>query len=349
MLKKRKKVKDKKVLFNSKKKDLKKLRKKRKVKALKEKINIKQLLSYLFISILFIGIIYLILNIFTKEETVEIEKNETVLGLDDIPTYTDSIFLYQENINNQTVKDMLSEGKSAYKVTNNATFDEIKEYYVNELNSKGWNLVLDVEIGAEDKKYGQYWTKEDKGLRIYSKYNDIWYEYITPEEAENGLSNRVSEEIEIDMLLAGSDYQDLLPDYPWQIKIPKDYLISYELSEFEDLRAVNFQRISTGESINIYPIGYWGAKALDFQLEDYTEILSEDFEDWNIINTTVTSWRGNNSLSGTISSGTGKKDIFILKNERNSVTYILNSENSTEPLYQYIIENIRYLGQEDDS
>lgn len=349
MLKKRKKVKDKRVLFNSKKKDLKKLRKKRKVKALKERLNFRQLLSYLLIFTLFLLIIYLVLNIFEKEERVEIENNETILGLDDIPKYTDSTFLYQENINNQTVKDMLSEGKSAYKINNNASFDDVKEYYANELNSRGWNLVLDVEIGAEDKKYGQYWTKEDKGLRIYSKYNDIWYEYITPEEAENGLSNRVAEEIEIDMLLAGSDYQDLLPDYPWQIKIPKEYLISYEVSEFEQLRAVNFQRISTGENINIYPIGYWGAKALDFQLEDYVEILSQGSEKWNIVNTTVTSWRDNNSLSGTISSEIQQKNILMLKNERNNVTYILNSENSSDPLYEYIIENISYLGQEDNS
>jgi hypothetical protein len=349
MLKKRRKVKDKKVLFTSNKKNLKKLRKKRKVQALKEKINYKQILSYLLIFALFIGTIYLIANIFNKEDAEEIETKDTVLGLDDIPTYPESIFLYQEDINNQTVKDMLSEGKSAYKINSNTDFDEVKKYYVNELNSKGWNLVLDVEIGAADKKYGQYWIKGDKGLRIYSKYNDIWYEYITPEEAENGLSNRVSEEIEIDMLLAGSDYQDLLPDYPWQIKIPKDYLISYEVSEFEELRAVNFQRISSGQSINIYPIGYWGAKALDFQLEDYIVILSQGTENWNVINTVVTSWRSNSSLKGAISSATKEKEILMLNNERNNVTYILNSENSSDPLYEYIIENIKYLGQEDDS
>jgi hypothetical protein len=244
---------------------------------------------------------------------------------------------------------MLAEGKSAYKINDHSDFKNIKEFYANELTAKGWSLVLDVEIGAEDKRYGQYWVKEDKGLRIYSKYNDIWYETITPEEARNGLSNRVSEEIEIDMLLAGSDHQELLPDYPWQIKIPKDYLISYEVSEFEDLRAVNFQRITTGQFITIYPIGYWGAKPLDYQLEDYTDILSQGTQDWNIINTTTTSWRGYNSLSGTIASSTDQKDILMLKNNRNKVTYILTTSDGSDPLYDYIIENIKYLGQEDNS
>jgi hypothetical protein len=346
MPKKKKKSKTKKVLFKSKSSDLKKVRRKRKIKALKEKFNLRKFLMWLVIVAIVLGLIYAIAKILSKETNVEIQETETVIGLEEIPTYSNSSFLYINNMDNQNVKDMLAEGKSAYMINDNSDFKDVKEFYANELISRGWNLVLDVEIGAEDKRYGQYWIKEDKGLRIYSKYGDIWYEMITPKEAESGLSNRVSEEIEIDMLLAGSDHQELLPDYPWQIKVPKDYLISYEVSEFEDLRAVNFQRIATGQHITIYPIGYWGAKALDYQLEDYTDILSQD---WNIINTTPASWRGYSSLSGTIASSTDQKDILMLKNDRNKVTYILNSSDSSDPLYDYIIENIKYLGQEDNS
>jgi hypothetical protein len=349
MPKKKKKSKTKKVLFKSKSSDLKKVRRKRKIKALKEKFNLRKFLMWLVIVAIVLGLIYAIAKILSKETNVEIQETETVIGLEEIPIYSNSSFLYINNMDNQNVKDMLAEGKSAYMINDNSDFKDVKEFYANELISRGWNLVLDVEIGAEDKRYGQYWIKEDKGLRIYSKYGDIWYEMITPKEAENGLSNRVSEEIEIDMLLAGSDHQELLPDYPWQIKVPKDYLISYEVSEFEDLRAVNFQRIATGQYITIYPIGYWGAKALDYQLEDYTDILGQESQDWNIINTTPTSWRGYSSLSGTIASSTDQRDILMLKNDRNKVTYILNSSDSSDPLYDYIIENIKYLGQEDNS
>jgi hypothetical protein len=347
--KRKKKSSNKKVLFKSNKKDLKKLRRKRKTKKLKEKFSIRKLIMWFIILTLILGLIFAITKLLNRKDIEIVEETETVLGLEEIPTYPNSTFLYATKMSNQNVKDMLAEGKSAYKINDNSDFKNIKEFYANELTAKGWNLVLDVEIGAEDKRYGQYWIKEDKGLRIYSKYNDIWYETITPKEAENGLSNRVSEEIEIDMLLAGSDHQELLPDYPWQIKIPKDYLISYEISEFEDLRAVNFQRITTGQYITIYPIGYWGAKPLDYQLEDYTDILSQGTQDWNIINTTPVSWRGYNSLSGTIASSTDQKDILMLKNDRNKVTYILNSSDSSDPLYDYIIENIKYLGQEDNS
>jgi hypothetical protein len=349
MGRKRKKVKDKKVLFKSKDKNLKKTRRKRKIKRAKERFSFRKLSMWFLILLIIIGITYGISKILRKDVKELVQETDTVLGLEDIPTYPESSFLYTNDISNQSVKDMLAEGKSAYVINDRSNFKDVKNYYANELNSKGWSLVLDVDIGAEDKRYGQYWVKDDKGLRIYSKFNDIWYEYITPQEAENGLSNRVSEEIEIDMLLAGSDYQQLLPDYPWEIKIPKDYLIRYEVSEFEELRAVSFQRISTGQYITIYPVGYWGAKVLDYQLEDYVDILSKGTEDWNIYNTTVSSFRGNPSLSGTLVSSGREIEILMLKNDRNKVTYVLSTEDSSDPLYKYIIENIKYLGQEDDS
>ncbi|MCK9416263.1 MAG: hypothetical protein PHG60_00635 [Candidatus Dojkabacteria bacterium] len=347
--KKEKKSSDKKVLFKHNDKDLKKIRRKRKTQSLKQNFSIRKISMWVFLLAIFIALLSLTSKIFNRGSNEIVQETETVIGLDDIPTYPNSTFLFIDDLENQSVKDMLAGGQSAYYMNSKSNFKDVKTFYANELISRGWNLVLNVEIGAEDKRYGQYWVKEDKGLRIYSRYNDIWYETITPEEAKNGLSNRVSEEIEIDMLLAGSDYQDLLPDYPWQIKIPKDYLISYEVSEFEDFRAVNFQRISTGQFITIYPVGYWGSKALDYQLDDYTKILSQGTEDWDVVNTTVTSWRGNSSLKGTIAASGNQKEVLILKNERNKVTYILNTADSSDPLYDYIIGNIKYLGQEDNS
>lgn len=338
--------KDKRVHFKTSSNDLKNVRKRRKRVSIKKKVNIKKIFILITIICIVIGGIYLVSTIFNKENEVDGTETPMVLGLEDIPCYPNSTFLYENQMSNQVVKDMLSTGQSAYKVLDKSEFEDVKLFYANELTSKGWSLIQDIEIGAEDKKYGQYWSNNEKGLRIYSKYNDIWYEYISIDEAENGLSNRVSNEIEIDMLLAGSDYQELLPDYPWQIKIPKDYLIRYEVSEFEDLRAVNFQRITTGSNITIYPIGYWGSKALDYQLNDYVNILSSGSEKWGVKNTFVTSFRNNSSLTGIISSGSSQRDILMLKNGKNFVTYVLSTEDKSDPLYQYIIDNIRYLGEE---
>ncbi|MCD4811781.1 hypothetical protein K8R14_04235 [bacterium] len=342
----KKKPKDKEVLFKTKDSNLKKTRNKRRRKGLLQKINTRKILFYTTILLICISTVFGLIKILTKTTIDEETKVETILGLENIPIYPNSIFLYTNNMDNQTVKDMLASGQSAYEIMDRSNFEDVKEYYASELVDKGWELVLDIKIGSEGKKYGQYWVNNEKGLRIYSKINDIWYEYITIEEAKNGLSNRISNEIEIDMLLAGSDNQELLPDYPWQIKIPKEYLVRYEVSEFEDLRAVNFQKITTGNYITIYPVGYWGGKALDYQLNDYIDILSTGSEQWGVVNTFVTTFRGNSSLSGVISSDTRQREILILKNGKNFVTYILSTEDKTDPLYQYIIENINYLGED---
>ena len=86
-------------------------------------------------------------------------------------------------------------------------------------------------------KSGEYWVKNEKGLRIYSKFNDIWYELITPEQANAGLRDRVEKEVERDLLLASEDSQDLLPDFEWLLEVPKEYVISYRASGYGSLRA----------------------------------------------------------------------------------------------------------------
>ena len=43
-------------------------------------------------------------------------------------------------------------------------------------------------------------------------------ESISKEDAETGLANQVKEEIERDMLLASSNMQEFLPDYPLDLK-----------------------------------------------------------------------------------------------------------------------------------
>ena len=103
------------------------------------------------------------------------------------------------------VKDFLSRGNSAYKLPENTTIEDIESYYMDTLKDLEWEFVQSVPLGTPDRKYGQYWINGDKGLRIYSKYNDIWYESISVEDARSALANLVKEEIEREMLMASSE------------------------------------------------------------------------------------------------------------------------------------------------
>lgn len=86
--------------------------------------------------------------------------------------------------------------------------------------------------------YGDYWENpsKDLGLRIYERVNDIWYERLSISDAKQGLSRLAKQEIERELVLASSEGTDLLPDFPWTLKVPVEYVTSYYATDEENYR-----------------------------------------------------------------------------------------------------------------
>lgn len=267
-----------------------------------------------------------------------------VIGIENIPEYPGSEFMFKNTMDNSVVKEFISQGNSAYRLLVSTDTEDIEKYYKDNLPAKGWVLVSEVTIGTEDKKYGQYWTKDGKGLRIYSKFKDIWYENITEEEAKSALANRVQEEIEREMLMASSDKQDLLPDYPWKIQIPKEYIIKYSATGKKDLRAVSFQKLGSNDIIEIYPLSKIGSKELDYMLEDYCKVKSSGDLTYSVMNTVPTNFQEYISLKGTILSEKGALEVIMMQNGYNGTVYVMSSTKENDPLFGYILENIKPMG-----
>ena len=270
-----------------------------------------------------------------------------VVGIDNIPEYPGSEFMFKNSSSDPIVKEFISGGNSAYRLLVQADTKNIEEYYKEKLPKKGWTLVSEVQLGAEDKKYGQYWIKDGKGLRIYSKYKDIWYESITEEEAKTALANRVQEEIEREMLMASSEKQDLLPDYQWKIQIPKEYMIKYSATNNKDLRSVSFQKLGSNDIIEIYPLSKYGSKELDFMIEDYCKIKSNEDNKYSVVNTYPVNFRDYSSLKGIIASKSNNMEVIVMPNSYNGIVYIMSSTKENDPLFEYIIENIKPMGSKD--
>jgi hypothetical protein len=309
--------------------------------------------KFLFIPILFsflIGMSYLavkyVLDLRSNTFRSEVVNIGEVIGLEKVPEYPGSEFMFKNNMSDSTVKEFLSGGNSAYRLPIGTKVEDFEKYYEEVLPPKGWELVERVSIGTEDKKYGQYWVKNGKGLRIYTKFRDIWYETITDEEARTALANKVKEEIEREMLMASSEKQDLLPDYPWKIQIPKEYIIRYSATDLKDFRAVKFQKMGSNDYIELYPIARWQTKELDYMLEEYCRIISEDETTYSIINTVPVSFRNHLSLKGTISNKEQQKHVYVIPNTFNYVVYVLSSTKENDPLFEYIFENVYPMGEE---
>ena len=277
-----------------------------------------------------------------KEETDEGE----VLGLKDVPVYPGSTFLFEENKDNDTVQNFLMSGQSAYRLPDNSSRSDVNDYYTKELPSLGWTNVLSVSIGTEDKRYGEYWVKDNKGLRIYVKETSIWYETVTTAEAQTGLADEVANEVQRELLLASSDTQDLLPDFSWTMEVPTAYLITYSSSDIEDYRAVSFQKIGTSITYAIVPVGHYGNDTFDGFLYTYIDSKNTSETDaWGIKDTYYKTINGKNYLYADIISPDGVTEAAVLNNTYDGLVYVFLSDpnDGENAFFEYILENIQPL------
>jgi len=279
-------------------------------------------------------------NLRNKEANQELTY---VTGLEHIPAYPSSTFIFQTSLNQDSVKNFLSNGNSAYRLPNNTNIEDVFEFYTTQLPQLGWQFIQMVDMEVPDKEYGQYWTKDNIGLRIYSKYNDIWYETITTTEAQNGLSERIKQETEMNLLLTDNESQDLLPDFPWILQIPKEYIISYRSSSYDStLQQLSLTKIGTEEKLNLVPIDKAGTRALDYALNDYVTSLNTSSEDrWGVINTYVISTNFGAGLRGTISTNSEDREVAVISDSYNQIVYVLDSNIVKNPFFDFILENIQ--------
>jgi hypothetical protein len=307
------------------------------------KRNFSKILFYTFFILIFAGLLYTsVISIIrmrstTPEENAEVEY---VVGLDGIPSYPGSVFIFKNNVKEISVANFIATGNSAYRLPLRTPLSEAYKYYQKILPELGWENVLSVEIGNEEMKEGEYWIKGTNGLRIYSKFNDLWYETLTPEEATTGLRAKVLEETERELLLASQDHQELLPDFPWVLKVPKEYIVSYSASGYEDFRTVQFRKIGSSESISVAPIGAAG-NVLDNYLREYTDLLSANGEEgWTITNTILATTSYGRALRGSITNGPEDHDVGVVSNSYNGVVYVIDANTPGNTFLEYIFENM---------
>lgn len=315
-------------------------------------LNISYLFFYVLLPLIFVALLYVstlfIINMRGRGDNEDLEM-EYVIGLEGVPAYPGSQFIFQSNISEVSVANFIGSGNSAYRLPLNKSVLQAYKYYEKILPGLGWGHVLSVEVGSEEMKQGEYWIKGSSGLRIYSKFNDVWYELITTQQAVTGLRERVEREIERDLLLASQDLQELLPDYPWVVKIPKEYIISYRTSNYDDLRLVEFKKIGSTESVSVTPVGAVGG-VLDNYLEKYVDMLNEQEEqegrNWGITNTTLTYTTYGTGLKGSISVNGGSHEVMVVQNPYDSVVYVIHSNSMDNPFFEYVFSNMEPQGMQ---
>lgn len=321
-------------------------RNKSKVKQ-KRKINVKKYSNILLIFLIptiFILVIFFAIKLITNIRNTDKDKYtaENVIGLENVPAYPNSEFIFKTNIEDTSVTNFISSGNSAYRIPTGEDIEDVYEYYSTKLVELGWIYIQTVPTASEEMKSGMYWTKEDQGLRIYSKFNDVWYEVITQSEAMSGLRTRVEEEIARELLLVDEDMQDLLPDFPWVLQIPKEYVISYKSANLENLRLVELKKLGEDQTITLTPISKYTSDTLDIYLEKYVDTLNAEEGQRCIISTTILAYTDYaKALKGTISCKEGIHDIAVLIDPNNNIAYILDSNVQDTEFFETVFTNIK--------
>ena len=291
-------------------------------------------LGFLYLSILFIT------NL-RGQKTVDV-VTEDVIGLVDIPAFPGSSFLFKDDIDNTSVSTFISSGNSAYKIPDDRKIDDAYEFYKEQLPDKGWAFAISVPMASETMKSGEYWIKENTGLRIYTKYNDIWYETITKQQAESGLADRVQEEIERDLLLANEDAQDLLPDFPWLLKVPIEYVITYSLAPYNNMRTLDMKRLGSNEKLSLTPIDEYQGGGLDTYLDKYVEFKNNNGKEACGIKKTVIAYTPySTAVRGEVSCNEGLHDVAVFVNPNTGVVYILDTNLMQNPYFEEVLTNLK--------
>jgi len=268
-------------------------------------------------------------------------EQKYVEGIESVPVYPNSEFVYKDRRNEEIVMRMLNQGLSVYKLPRNTKTSEVYGYYEENLPKTDWEHLSSIPLSTEEKLLGQYWFKDEKGLRIYVENSDVWYELITKSEAENALKDRRMAELKRKRILETSSEQSLLPDYPWVLSIPREYLTRYSPTDIDELQSVEIFEIAGESKFTIYPIGKSDSGSYNQMIYEFFEKQSEKLnEDWNIINT-IQDFRKEREILIFKHTIKGKEgDGIVLMNKRNFVVYAIISNEKDHPFFEEIVKEI---------
>ncbi len=269
-------------------------------------------------------------------------QNEYVVGISSVPVYPNSHFAYEEKKDEEIVMRMLNQGLSVYRLPRNTRMSDIYEYYEEKLPQMGWEHIFTVPTSTKEKLLGQYWVKGEKGLRIHVENNDVWYEILSINQAKNALLERREAEIERKRVLESSSEQALLPDYPWVLDIPREFLTRYSATTMGELQAVRIVEIGGGVEFLIYPIGKHNEGTYDQFLQDFIEKMDDrDEKEWGVINTMAERRHGRDVLYARLLVNGENGEGVVFTHKKNFYIYTIIANEEGHPFFDKIIEEIR--------
>lgn len=296
-------------------------------------------------------------------ELIVITSDEDVAGIQDVPAFPGSVFMYKEDIGEDVVQRFLSSGSSAYILPDGTEWEDVVSFYADTLPELGWTSVLSVPSGDEDRRPGEYWvynvyifdpasgeaTEEidplrSYGLRIYSKFNSVWYEKLTVEEARSGLAGEVAEEKEIELLLAMGSMDELPETFPWALSYPEMWDVDIREASLVKAPLAEFSIPDTEGTVLVEPVAFDVGRALSAEGESFLEEVNSRRSENDIFDVTGTEdvqVANLPSLRYSLSSKSSKGVMVLVVHPGNGIVYAITSFTGEEAVLNYIVDNLK--------
>lgn len=301
------------------------------------------------------------------EQTSE-QQSLQVIGLQNIPEYPGSVFVfadYTERIGSdgykikekvlsandaQALYTFLASGQSVYRLPLNVEWEDVQSFYRSKLSELGWKTERSVAVSETEYIPGDYYTKDGKGLHVYSVASDIWYEVITQAQAEQGLHDKIVAYKAKQELVAAASGKDLPVAAEWQLRYSRDWEVELQKNPIFGVNNVIFTHDSSKERLFMLVVDRYRENVADItykQLETYGV---------NYISTWLTTQQTTVTLQGfarterevasikamEFSDAKQSAHFLVLVNPKNSMVYVFQYIGKENPeFFEYVKGNLK--------
>ncbi len=280
-----------------------------------------------------------------QEMVAQIEGE--VLGLQGIPIYPGSKFMYDGHVEEDLVQEFLSEQKSVYRLPADTEWDEVVDFYEKTLAEEGWEHVLSVDFGDDDRKPGEYWvksavldeTESGEGLRIYYRVNDVWFEKITEQQARNGLSDVVAQEKQIEFLLEMSSAEELPKSFPWKLKYPPQWDVEIKKSRLMEIEYAEFVDGDSDAKVVIEPIDFSSMQPMEEVAAAFIDEVNSrrgEGEQLVVVSQEGAKVAGKDAVKFNFESGS----MYVVTHSGNGVIYAVTDFDGEMAFIEYVVKNL---------
>jgi hypothetical protein len=297
-----------------------------------------------------------------------VEEKYDVIGLPGIPEYPQSEFIFSgavsrtqqsfeinlqgySNTDQQELFRFLSNGQSVYFLPVGTRWSEVVKFYKEELPKSGWNHVSSVGVEDLERIPGEFFVKENKGLHVYAISHDIWYEYITKEQAENGLKDRVVAYKTKQLLVQSASGNELPKETWWKLRYTNEWEMTVSNHFIIGEPIVSFRNKKTPGYLVVSPLVRYKEKPEDVDYAYLEKTAQEYLKNW--LATRPPSVTMSNFQTNKVTIADAKAIEVVSSKDQAYFAFVINKENSivysieyfqdtNSDFFEYVKGNIRF-------